>query len=237
MFSFNSSKYNFWPIYETIKKYYPIGISKINSKFYNSYQGLVEFNSIIHDNLIDQNKFKSSWKLFDDIIEEKLKIKPVGTSGFSPSFSSFVEIENFNSDKLTRVKRVHYLISLLGPYYTIIGDDLSNINVGGENKFVTNYMVISPFNEFTDAFNNLATEIENRFNNYRFVPFFILNQTINSLEVPHCDSNPCSVFAALFNNQFDLDLTSFGDQQFKEESWINRDWDKSSQYIAIAQSL
>lgn len=35
MFVFNVDKYNFWPLYETIKKYYPIGILKENSKFFN----------------------------------------------------------------------------------------------------------------------------------------------------------------------------------------------------------
>jgi hypothetical protein len=234
MFSFNPNKYNFWPIYETIKKYYPLGIIKENKNFYYSYEGLIEFNTIINDNLADQNNFRTRWKSFDDIIEKKIKIRPIGTGGFAPSFSSLVEFEILKFDKLTRVKRIHYWVSLLGPYYTIVGDDVNIISVGDENLSGVNYLVISPFNEFAETFNMISAEIESHFKNYQFVPFFISKQTFNGLELPHADTITNSVFTALFGNPFDLNLPALGDERFKEESWINKDWDNTSGYIAVA---
>jgi len=231
MFSFNSHKYNFWPIYETIVKYYPVGISKNNNKLYNFHKGIIELKNLIHDNLVDQENFQSRWKSFDNIIEDNINKKPIGTSGFSPSFSSLIEIEILDFENLTRIKRIHYLVSLLGPYYTIIGDDLNIIKVGEERLTNINYLVISPFNEFSGLFKILSTEIEKYFQNYRFVPFFILEQEINGLEVPFSDINTSSIFTALFNSQFDFSLPTFGDRQFKEELWITDDWDNSGEFI------
>jgi hypothetical protein len=83
------------------------------------------------------------------------------------------------------------------------------------------------------SFNIISAEIESHFKNYQFVPFFILKQTLNGLELPHSDTITNSVFTALFAHPFDLNLPAFGDNGFKEKSWINEDWDNYSGYISV----
>ena len=45
LMSFNPDKYDLWPVYETIKSYYPIGIKPIDS-LYLSYPGVQKMNKI-----------------------------------------------------------------------------------------------------------------------------------------------------------------------------------------------
>ena len=233
MFSFNADRYDFWPLYETIKKYYPIGLSKENSRlFFNSYAGIKEYHKLIQDNLVNKKTYQSKWKSFDDKIEHKINIRPVVTNGLSPSYSSKVEIENVKFGDLTRVKRIHYFISFLGPYYTIIGDDLSIVPIVEETLFRTNYLIVSPFNEFEELFKTIAEEIECCFKAYQFVPFFILKGTLNGLELPHAEGHVNTIFSALFNSEFDLNHPVRGDEYFRDKVWTNADWDNSSGFVA-----
>ena len=52
-FTFNFESFDFWPIYDTIKMYYPIGIP-INDeeyKFFRSYHGIKELTKKVLDNI------------------------------------------------------------------------------------------------------------------------------------------------------------------------------------------
>jgi hypothetical protein len=52
MFSFNTDKHDFWPIYDAIKQFYPIGIQKNDDDgMYVSYPGIKLLETIIIDNI------------------------------------------------------------------------------------------------------------------------------------------------------------------------------------------
>ena len=51
MLYFNSDKFDFWKIYDAIKRFYPIGVKKDESKMYLSYPGLKELEDIVIDNI------------------------------------------------------------------------------------------------------------------------------------------------------------------------------------------
>jgi hypothetical protein len=168
MLHFNHNKFDFWKIYESIKRFYPIGIKIDESKFYSSYSGIKDLEDIIVDNIHNEDNFKSRWEDFTNEIQNDLGKQIIGTTGPTPSFSSFVLIDTTTLDNLTRTKELHFFVSLLGPFYTIIGRDGNIVTVHDKYYKSTNYLVVSPANEFAEIFRLLIDKIENRF---RGTPF------------------------------------------------------------------
>lgn len=222
MLYFNSDKFDFWKIYESIKHFYPIGIKKDKSKMYYSYSGLNELEGIVVDNIHDGNNFNSRWEDFTKQIEGQIGKEIVGTTyGQAPSFSSFVLLDRISLDNLTRTKELHFFVSLVGPFYTIVGQDNNTVKIGDSHYRSTSYLVVSPENEFADTFRLLCDNIEKRFNGFRFVPFEICKQTIDGLDVRYSDENLNAVFHALFNNHIDLTTwRTIGNDYYKSEDWI-----------------
>jgi len=223
MLYFNPNKFDFWKIYESIKHYYPIGIKKDESELYYSYPGLKELEAIVVDNIHNNEHFISRWVNFTKEIEVEIAREIIGTTyGQAPSFSSFVVLEKNSMDNLTRTKELHFFVSLAGPYYTIIGQHNIAIKIGDNKNYrSTNYLVVSPENEFTDAFHLLCGKIEKQFKGFRFVPFHLCKQTIEGLNVRFTNENLCTVFYALFNNQIDMNnLNIIGNDYYKSNDWI-----------------
>lgn len=148
MLYFNYNKFDFWKIYNSIKHFYPIGIKKDDSKMFHSYPGLKELEKVLVDNIHDQDKFNSVWKDFTNEIESRLGKEIIGTTmSQAPSFSSFVSLETTKLDNLTRTKELHFFVSLVGPYYTVIGEDNNTIKIEDRQLRTTNYIVTSPQGE------------------------------------------------------------------------------------------
>ena len=224
MLHFNSGKFDFWKIYDAIKRFYPIGVKIDENKIYFSYPGLKELEDIVVDNIHDDNHFSERWGSFTKAIEKEIGKEIIGTtSGQAPSFSSYVLLDTISVDDLTRTKELHFFVSLVGPFYTIVGQDNSEVKIYDNRSYKsTSYLVVSPEREFADSFKFICDKIENRFRGFRFVPFEICKQTIEGLYVRYSDENLNSVFHALFNNQVDLTVgRQIGNDYFKSEDWIN----------------
>jgi hypothetical protein len=190
---------------------------------YLDYPGQKEFDEILVDNLHDQDHFNDRWTNFTEEIEKEIGKEITSASyGLGPSFGSIVLLNTTTVDDLTRNQELHFYVSLIGPFYTIFGQDNNTVKVNqGGSYRSTNYVVVSPENEFADTFKLLCDRIENRFKGYRFLPFGICQQTINGLEVRFSDENPASVFQALFDNNADLKACKIiGKEYFKSEDWI-----------------
>ena len=113
-------------------------------------------------------------------------------------------------------------MSLLGNFYTIIGESLNELTEG-KNKFrTTNYLVASPENEFTETFNLLSQEIEVKFKNYKFIPFNICSQKLVGLDVRDALEKQDTIFSALFNSQISFNNRIIGNKFFKAEDWIKQ---------------
>jgi hypothetical protein len=223
MLYFNSHKFDFWKIYEAIKRFYPIGVKKDQSKMYFSYPGLKELEDIVVDNIHDDNNCEERWESFTKDIEKEIGKEIIGTTyGQAPSFSSYVLLDTVSIDNLTRTKELHFFVSLVGPFYTIVGQDNNTVKLEEyENYSSTSYLVVSPENEFANVFKILCDKIENRFNGFRFVPFEICQQTIDGLNVRYSDENLDTVFHALFNDHIDMtNRRKIGNDYFKSEDWI-----------------
>jgi len=222
MLHFNSDKFDFWKIYDAIKRFYPIGIKKDESKMYFSYPGLKELENIIVDNIHENKNFTERWESFTKEIENEIGKEIIGTTyGQTPSFSSYVLLATDSVDNLTRTKELHFFISLLGPFYTIIGRDGNTVRVHDKYYTSTNYLVVSPTNEFAEMFRSLIDKIEDRFKGYRFVPYEICTQVMEGLDLPFSHENVHNVFNALFNNNFEFTKwTIIGDTYLKYDDWI-----------------
>ena len=224
MLHFNSDKFDFWKIYDAIKRFYPIGVKRDDSKMYFSYPGLKELEDIVVDNIHDDSHFTERWDNFTKDIEKEIGKEIIGTTyGQAPSFSSYVLLDTVSVDDFTRTKELHFFVSLVGPFYTIVGQDNNAVKIDENRSYrSTSYLVISPEKEFADPFKLLCDKIENQFKGYRFVPFEICKQTIEGLYVRYSDENLNSVFHALFNNHVDLTVwRKMGNDYFKAEDWVN----------------
>lgn len=223
MLYFNSDKFDFWKIYDAIKHFYPIGVKKDESKMYFSYPGLKELEDMVVDSIHDDHHFLERWDNFTKAIEKEIGKEVIGTTyGQAPSFSSYVLLDTISVDNLTRTKELHFFVSLVGPFYTIIGQDNNTVKLEERKNYTsTSYLVVSPENEFEDTFNLLCDKIENRFKGFRFVPFELCKQTIDGLNVRYSDDHLNSIFHALFNDHIDLTIwRKIGNDYYKSEDWI-----------------
>jgi hypothetical protein len=228
MFDFNPDKFDFWPIYDAIKRFYPIGIQwrGEESHMFLSYPGLKELEAIIVDNIHNETHFTERWRNFTASIQRETDKEVIGTTyAMAPSFSSYVLLEKTSSGNLTRTKELHFFVSLVGPFYTVIGQDASLVQLSDGYYGGTNYLVVSPKNEFADVFTLLCNNIENQFKGFRFVPFEICRQTIIGLSVRYSDEKLDAIFHALFNNILNLNARSrLGDDYYKSADWIKEGW-------------
>lgn len=188
-----------------------------------SYPGLKELGAIVVDNIHNETHFTERWSNFTQEIQDETGKEVVETTyGQAPSFSSFVLLEKTSLGNLTRTKEIHFFVSLVGPFYTVIGRDASAVLLDGRYQYGgVNYLVVSPENEFADVFKLLCDKIEDRFKDYRFVPVNICVQTITGLSVRYSDEKLEAIFHALFNNSLNLTAHSrLGDDYYKSADWI-----------------
>jgi hypothetical protein len=218
---FNSEKFDFWKIYERIIKFYPVGILRDNPQFYETFPGRKEFVELLVENIHNDKKFNKRWVNFDKEIKKLTQKKVIGaTYGQCPSFSSYVELEKKTNGKFKHLKEIHYFVSLLGNFYTIIGESKNELTEG-KNKFhTTNYLVVSPENEFAEIFSLLSKQIESKFENYKFIPFNICTQKLLGLDVRDAIEKQDTIFSAIFNSQISFNNRIIGNQFFKSEDWI-----------------
>jgi hypothetical protein len=74
MFYFHYGQYDFWDIYECIKKYYPIGIPKDESGMYLNYPGMKALEAVINFLAVSPvNEYADSILRLCALIEEKFK--------------------------------------------------------------------------------------------------------------------------------------------------------------------
>lgn len=240
-FSFNPQRFDFWPIYETIKQYYPLGLraQRDNDVLLRGYQGQERLRQLTDDNIVDAKNYRSRWSSFQKELQATLKKRVHSdTSLFNPCFSGYIPLLKEQSASITYAKELRFCISFLGPYFTIYGLDESFIRLpeshphqapDGTETFPgfrsgIHAVTVSPYQEYAELFTRLEQQIRLRFPDYRLLPFNIGMQLLEGL--PH-DSGLVerdqAVFEALFHSQShlpDLFPTAFrGDVYYGMEAW------------------
>ncbi|MDF4202620.1 hypothetical protein PXD56_06630 [Maribacter sp. SA7] len=222
-FFFNYDEYDFWPLYDSIQKYYPIGIKK-NQEFdiYRNYKGIQELENLLLDKIGPENtNYNKNWESFIERISKELGKKILGTIyGIVPSYSAFLSLETEGNEDRWKSKELHFSVSHLGKFYQVYGIEKSVrksviIGDGEELSYQTENLtkiVVSPVGEYKNYFERIENYITEEFREYRLVPFKIGQTIIDGLQILHMDNEKCSINMALFN-----DFVGFGEQVDKVE--------------------
>jgi hypothetical protein len=227
-FSFNPDRHNFWPIYETIVKYYPIGISK-ESSLYLRYPGIKALEEIVVRNIHDKDTYDTLWTNFEKSVQDAFGKEVVGTTyGQAPSFSAFLRINHWQHEQVSIRKELHFAVSLAGPFFTIYGKEVArfeelesiyDIHTGYESSVV---LTVSPFEEYKEPFVALKKSIELHFKGYKFVPFAINQDYVEGLSVRYIDLKVNTIYHALFNHLLfadDHQQWIRGDEYYGYDAW------------------
>ena len=213
-------------IIETIKKYYPISI-KSNEDSYFKYPGQVELGETVIDNIHKAKNYNSRWKEFEKQVRIDLNKKVWGeTYASKPSFSASVMIRKSKKFDLIHIKKLHFSVSLLGPFYTIYGIDETAVvdQIDGRDLFYAalNTVTVSPYKEYESAFIALRASIEKRFIDYKFIPFKLHSITLDGLHDPYNNDSEMTIYGALFDDALQgYDTYRMrGDRQYGTEIWV-----------------
>ena len=247
MFWFDGDKYDFWPVYTAIQTHYPIGISKeeVYVQFYSTsphrrLRNDAYDRKYVYDKENNQSLSNPDWEKFIEALQNLTTQEVCDvTHPQMPCFSAHVEVERIEIGDVIRKKELLVYISLLGPFYTVIGQNKTSLKTATPNdKLIADskswshrtdsfypavhHLVISPYEEFEDTFNTLCKTVEEHFTDFRFVPFSICKSTIAGLEVPQTNDKPASVFQALFsdNHPINFKAPTLGDDYFKADDWM-----------------
>ncbi len=240
-FSFNSSEHNFWPVYDAIKFYYPIGIKRADKSVYFDYPGIKKLEAVVVENIHNTNSSNNiNWVSFQEEISRTFNIEVTGTTyGSGTSFSCDLIIEKLELNQLKSMKKLSLAVSLLGKFFTIYGADETSVIDKNENIFDFNFrainvLTISPYKEFEILFKDLKSMAEARFTDYKFVPFAINSMYIKGLQVRGADNQKCTIYKALFNHSldnYDTKKMTRGDKFFGYNDWITENYNSKNEII------
>ena len=225
-FGFDPYAYDFWPIYEAIKTYYPIGV-RFENFIYREYEGQKKFGALLVDNTHNQENFKERCLNFTNQLQEQLGLEIDGTTlGQQPSFSFDVIIERSEEPGFVRLKKLCVAISLLGDFYAIYGIDESFMIDEGE-RYPRHYHAVhaittSPYKEFEQPFLAVKKAIQDRYPTHRQVPFYMLTMYMEGLYDRYDEKSECMIYNALFDQKLKhYEHFQFrGTQDFGESEWI-----------------
>ncbi len=229
-FAFNSNKYDLWEIYEVIKKYYPIGISRNEGRgIYLEYKGIQALEKIIADNIHNSNNYQDRWESFTTQIGKELNKEIIGTTyGQAPSFSSSIILQKNELEDCIHKKELHFSVSLIGNFYQIYGLDTTTVLDVKEQKgfHAVNAVTTSPYAAFKEYFEFVERRIQEKYLNYKIVPFGFGQAIIRGLEVRYLDDFDCSINKGLFNHFLsEENISKFirGDKNYGKEMWAKKE--------------
>ena len=263
--NFGFDKHDFTTIEETIRSYYPIDSQENNpKKNISDFADFDKINELIIENFIVQKNYRERWVKFKNFLKQELK-KPVQETMIAvfPCYSGKVILKKEGNDTLIYRKELHFYVSLLGPYYSIIGLDSTDIFLqdfssiytqNGLTPYTANHAItVSPYMEYQEQFTLLQAKIVEYLPSFKFIPFGICLRKMPGMPIldsyskdPHKDS----VFNALFRPDEILNVQKRGDSFFGTEEWlkvkrldrlaideINQDFAKRSELVKTQETL
>lgn len=143
-FSFDNEQYNFWQIYESIKVYYPLGIDNEYPGIFYDYWGIKKLEQIIIDKVHDGRNFNNEWTSYWNEVSNEIQLPIIGTTyGQEPSFSSYVQLKNEKTESCDYTEELHFAVSFVGPFYTIIGQSTTNVKHKEDDESCYHYTAVN----------------------------------------------------------------------------------------------
>ena len=237
MFHFNSEKYEFEEITHAIQQCYLGNEQDKGKNEFGEYKVSAELGRLIIKYFYDNDMFFLPWRNCKDRIAAgtAFPLKDI-TSAETPCFHAFITFEEQVTGNFTRTKELHFFVSITGRFYTVIGQDNSELVVDGMHFRSTTCLIVSPVNEYAELFQQLTSIIEKEFSGYRFVPFSIYSQPLTEMNTGYLDEAPAAVFEAIFNRSVSIPkyTLGLGESFYKSEDWIKADYvDDGSYWIGV----
>lgn len=227
-FSFNPTCYDYWPIYEAISKYYPLGIDHATwPEMRRSYPGSKALAQLINDSIFDQKRF-DEWAAFQEQVGKSMQKETNGyTSIHYPAYTSEMVLGIFKYDKVTLYQKIRFSVSLTGPFFTIYGIHETVVmapNAAGELSAASaiNAMIVSPYGDFETAFIQIESMIRERFAGYKLVPLTISTHYVKGLYNTFTSSDESTIHHALFGqlpDPFEEGYMVYGDEYYGYTEW------------------
>ncbi|KAB5490757.1 hypothetical protein [Flagellimonas hadalis] len=229
-FSFNYDEYDFWPLYHSILRYYPIGIKKHQEfDIYRQYLGIQELEKLLNEKIVDKKTYEKNWGAFLKRVSAELGKSTQGTTfGFVPSYSGYLTLDSNGTGNRWNYKELHFAVSHLGKYFQVYGLEKSVLSY--ENDLIPyqiqnlKEIMVSPMGAYKDYFEKMENYITEEFKDYRLVPFSMGQTIINGLQILHLDKENCSINMALFNDFLGMgeqvnEMEAQGDLTYGMEHW------------------
>jgi hypothetical protein len=206
-------------IYETIAKYYPIGINR-DSLAYENYQGTIDLKRVVADYLNSPEK-KAPWNLlinnikmdFPELQGIKEKWQP-----FDVCYSVALLINRKVVDCFIYEQELTCHVSFLGNYFCLYGKDSIQVNINNNKIFFEPVIVISPINNYDNYFNKIRSMVEELFPMSKFLNHSCLSTKVNGLVIFENllkGNQSSSVFQALFVPKNITDYRTYGNILYK----------------------
>lgn len=111
MLHFNTETMDFWPMYESIKQFYPLGFKRDDPwKMFYAYPGMYRLGKIKAENINDEGKF-SRWAEFTEEIAAISQKQVIDrTIVDKPCFNSCIVPETITSHSITREKQLQFFV-------------------------------------------------------------------------------------------------------------------------------
>lgn len=188
----------------TLDFYYPIGI-KQEDPIYNKYVGTQVLNSIIEENIVNNEIFVSRWeKDFLGELEKRINHKIIGaTLGLVPNIGGLIEL--YESDDLRNLHQIHFYVSLLKNYYSIqiiksykyMKQENGDIGWGAEE------LIVSPVEGFyKELFLEIENYIKEKLPDSKFLPYSIDKLKLEGLQVNYSFLEDCEIGRGFFHKFF-----------------------------------
>ena len=184
--------YSFQEIYDTIKTFYPIEEpDRYTSETISSFHGFIEMSRLMEENFINQKNYRERWSKFNKHLKKSIKKSVRSTFTLTNCcYCGEVVLETIETNEYTRTKKLHFFISILGPYFSIYGIDSSSVKLPVQ-EHGTEYLqydadhavTVSPISEYQTLFLSLEDSIREWFPGYLFIPYEIGMSTLKGISI------------------------------------------------------
>lgn len=231
-------KHDFSSIQETLSKYFPVeNPEHYNKKNIGDFKGVKAIEEILDDNFCTNKRYLERWGKFKKFLKQELK-KPIHETmiAWYPCYSGFITLKKEKFKNITYTKELHFFISLLGPYYTILGIDRSEVeleevypDLDSSEKIkyrvydASHVLTVSPYQEYKELFLILQNKVLEYFPSFKYIPYDINKKKVKgiSLVYPDCEAKvKGSVFSALFRPEVSFNTETRGETSFGFNEWL-----------------